>query len=151
MDLSLPLSKAVTEQIIPQKQPFVLVSSLLETAETGCSTSFTIPEGHVLSDAQYLQLSGLLENMAQSCALMMGYQGALQVANSNGGEVPEPKVGFIGDIREFKCLSLPKVGSTIQTHITIENQIFDVTMIDGQVTQNGTPIASCKMKIFVKN
>ena len=151
MDLSLPLSKAVTEQIIPQKQPFVLVSSLLETAETGCSTSFTIPEGHVLSDAQHLQPSGLLENMAQSCALMMGYQGALQVANSNGGEVPEPKVGFIGDIREFKCSALPEVGSTIQTQITIENQIFDVTMIDGQVTQNETVIASCKMKIFVKN
>ncbi len=151
MNLTLPLSSAVTEQIIPQTQPFVLVSSLLGIDETGCQTAFTIPEGHVLSDAQYLQPSGLLENMAQSCALMMGYKGALQIANSNGGEVPEPKVGFIGDIREFKCASLPKVGSTIQTSITIENQIFDVTMIEGQVMQNGISIASCKMKIFVKN
>jgi hypothetical protein len=151
MDLSLPLSAAVTAQIIPQKQPFVLVSSLLEIAESGCRTAFTIPEGHVLSDAQRLQPSGLLENMAQSCALMMGYNGALQMANSNGGKVPEPKVGFIGDIRQFKCSTLPEVGSTIETRITIENQIFDVTMIDGQVSQNGTPIASCKMKIFVKN
>lgn len=151
MDLTLPLSQTVTEQIIPQKQPFVLVSSLLEIAETGCRTAFTIPEGHVLSDAQHLQPSGLLENMAQSCALMMGYNGAMQIANSEGGEVPEPKVGFIGDIREFKCFALPEIGSTIQTRITIENQIFDVTMIDGQVSQNGNPIASCKMKIFVKN
>lgn len=151
MDLSLPLAKAVTEQIIPQKQPFVLVTSLLEIAEGGCQTAFTIPEGHVLSDAQRLQPSGLLENMAQSCALMMGYNGALQIANSNGGEVPEPKVGFIGDIREFKCSALPEVGTTIQTRITIENQIFDVIMIDGQVSQNGNSIASCKMKIFVKN
>ncbi len=65
--------------------------------------------------------------------------------------IPGTKVGFIGDIRAFQCLSLPEVGSTIQTQITIENQIFDVTMIKGQVSQNGTPIASCKMKIFVKN
>lgn len=151
MDLTLPLSKIVTEQIIPQKQPFVLVSSLLEIAETGCRTGFTVPEGHVLTDEAHLQPSGLIENMAQSCALMMGYRGALEIANSNGGEVPEPKVGFIGDIREFKCSALPEVGATIETQITIENQIFDVTMIDGQVTQNGMSIASCKMKIFVKN
>ncbi|MBL7800954.1 MAG: 3-hydroxyacyl-ACP dehydratase [Chitinophagales bacterium] len=151
MDLSLPLSSEVTETIIPQKQPFVLVSSLLDITETGCQTAFTIPEGHILTDAHRLQPSGLLEHMAQSCALMMGYRGALQVANSNGADLPEPKVGFIGDIRAFQCSALPEVGTTIQTQITIENQIFDVTMIEGQVSQNGTPIASCKMKIFVKN
>jgi hypothetical protein len=47
----LPLAhQLITEQIIPQKQPFVLVTSLLEIAEGGCQTAFTIPEGHVLSD-----------------------------------------------------------------------------------------------------
>lgn len=140
--MQLPLSIEETEAIIPQKQPFVLISRLLAASEAGGKTAFTIPENHVLVDNGELQPSGLMENMAQSCAALMGFRGAML------GE--QPKIGFIGDIRSFTFSKLPKVGTTIETNITIENQIFDVTMIGGQIFENGEPIAECKMKIFVR-
>lgn len=151
MDLTLPLSKEVTEFIIPQKQPFVLVSTLFSIDEHGCKTGFRIPSGHVLVDNGLLQPSGLLENIAQSCALMMGYSNAKRVALAHGAETPQPKVGFIGDIREFSCNALPEIEGQLETYINIENQVFDVTMIEGKVFYQNQLIASCKMKIFVKN
>lgn len=140
--MQLPLSVEETESVIPQKQPFVLISHLLSASEAGGKTSFTIPEKHILTDNGELQPSGLMENMAQSCAALMGFRGAIS------GE--QPKIGFIGDIRDFNYTKLPQIGTTVETIITIENQIFDVTMIDGKVLQNGEAIAGCKMKIFVK-
>jgi predicted hotdog family 3-hydroxylacyl-ACP dehydratase len=139
---TLPLSKEQTEAIIPQKQPFVLISSLINASEKSCETSFTIPDNHVLLTGKHLSSSGIIENIAQSCAAMMGYV--------NRNETGKPKVGFIGDIRNFQCSALPAVGATIQTLVTIENQVFDVTIIEGKVFMDGKQIAACKMKIFVK-
>jgi len=138
----LPLTKEQTEFIIPQKQPFVLISSLTKADESGCETQFTVPENHVLLNGNKLSPSGIMENIAQSCAAMMGF--------INSGKDEKPKIGFIGDIRGFSCSALPKVGETLTTEIKIENQVFDVTIIQGTVLLHNEQIASCKMKIFVK-
>jgi hypothetical protein len=47
---------------------------------------------------------------------MMGYV--------NRNETGKPKVGFIGDIRNFQCSALPAVGATIQTFVTIRESSF---------------------------
>jgi predicted hotdog family 3-hydroxylacyl-ACP dehydratase len=140
--LSFPIAADIVAQMLPQKEPFVLVSEILNLNETSCTTSFSIPENHVLVFDGKLSAAGLIENIAQSCAAMMGAAGQAK------GE--SPKVGFIGDIRNFNCEELPPANNTIQTSITIENQIFDVTMISGNVFLRGKKIASCQMKIFVK-
>jgi hypothetical protein len=44
---------------------------------------------------------------------------------------------------------LPKTGDELITEITIENQIFDVTLISGKINCNNKIIAQCKMKIFI--
>ena len=35
------------------------------------------------------------------------------------------------------------------TEITIENQIFNVTLITGKISCNEQPVAQCQMKIFI--
>ncbi len=141
--LTFPIPAEIVAQMLPQKAPFVLVSAILSLSETSCTTTFSIPENHVLVFDGKLSAAGLMENIAQSCAAMMG------AAGQEKGEAP--KVGFIGDIRNFNCTLLPTAGENIKTIITIENQIFDVSMIAGTVFFNNEKIADCQMKIFVKD
>jgi predicted hotdog family 3-hydroxylacyl-ACP dehydratase len=128
--------------LIPQKPPFVLVSSLMRVTEDECTTVFEIPVNHVLCKNGVLQASGLIENMAQTCAAKLGYEYELL-----GKPMP---IGFIGDVRDFKCSQLPPAGTTISTDIRIDNRVFDVTVISGKVYMDGKEIASCKMKVFIE-
>jgi len=128
--------------LIPQKPPFVLVSSLLAVSEKHSITSFVFDANHVLCHNGKLTIAGLMENIAQTAAAKMGYE-----CNVLGKKTP---IGFIGDVRDFTFTKLPVVGEEIQTEITITNQIFHVSIITGSVKLNGEEIAHCKMKIFVE-
>lgn len=138
----LPVTDNLLTQLIPQKPPFVLISELLEVTDDHCTTVFRFDETHVLCKNNHLTIAGLIENMAQTCAVKAGYE--CYLVNK---KVP---LGFIGDIKDFSYTRLPKVGETIRTEISIEHRIFDVTMILGKVWVGTEAIAGCKMKIFVE-
>ncbi|MCW5907524.1 MAG: 3-hydroxyacyl-ACP dehydratase [Chitinophagales bacterium] len=138
----LPVNGTLLNELIPQKPPFVLISMLHEVSEHRCVTTFRFSENHVLCSNGCLTAAGLLENIAQTCAVKVGYE--CYLVNK---KVP---LGFIGDIKDFRYARLPLTSEEIRTEITIEHQIFDVTLISGKVSVNGEEIASCKMKIFVE-
>lgn len=129
-------------ELIPQKPPFVLISTLQEVSDETCTTTFRLSPEHVLCDDGKLNSSGLMENIAQTCAAKMGYECLLQ-----NKKVP---LGFIGDVRDFKFSQLPVAGEEITTRIVIENIIFGVTIISGKIKLGEQIIASCTMKIFVE-
>lgn len=137
-----PITNTDLLALIPQKHPFVMISELVHADEKKCTTQFEILEKNVLCDNGILNPSGLIENIAQSCAAHKGYECMVQ-----NQAVP---VGFIGEVRDFTYSKLPKAGDIITTEITIENQIFDVTLISGKVFHDRIEIASCAMKIFVR-
>lgn len=138
----LPVTGNALIELIPQKPPFVLISGLHEVNEHNCVTSFLVQKTHVLYNNESLSAPALLENIAQTCAVKVGYECSLV-----NKKVP---LGFIGDIKDFRYSRLPKHGEELRTEIVIEHQIFDVTLIAGKITVNGEEIAGCKMKIFVE-
>ncbi len=138
----LPITGQTLIDLIPQKPPFVLVSSLLSVDEKHSATTFVFDANHVLCYNNKLTTAGLLENMAQTAAAKMGYECKLQ-----GKKIP---IGFIGDVRDFSFSRLPDVGEELMTEIVIVHQIFEVSMITGSVKVNGEEIANGKMKIFVE-
>ena len=139
--MKLPVQGKALIELIPQKPPFVLIDTLEQVSEISCRTSFTIPANHVLCKNGTLGAAGLIENIAQTCAAKAGYEYALA-----GKSIP---VGFIGDVRHFKCLIRPKANEKFITTINIEHKVFGVTIIEGRVELDGREIATCKMKIFV--
>ncbi len=139
--MTFPLTGTALIELIPQKPPFVLIDALLGISETSCQTSFTIPADHVLCAHGKMSASGLIENIAQTCAAKAGFE-----YKQIGKEIP---VGFIGDVRHFECKKRPAAGSIIFTTIEIEHHVFGATIISGKVMMNSEIIASCKMKIFV--
>ncbi|MEO6632888.1 MAG: 3-hydroxyacyl-ACP dehydratase [Mucilaginibacter sp.] len=129
--------------LIPQKAPFVMVGKLLYADEITTKSSFIITNDNVFVKDGVFQEAGLMENIAQTAALHSGY-----MAQSNGKPV---ETGYIGAVKDFEVFNLPKVGDELTTEITIQNQIFNVTVIDGKIWHNGNLLAQCEMKVFIGN
>lgn len=129
------------ETLIPQRPPFVMVDKLLSVTETSTTTVFSIRADNIFVENGRFKEPGLVENIAQTAAARAGY-----VSQTENKPV---LVGYIGAVNNLQVFLLPKTGDELITEITIENQIFDVTLISGKITCNGEPVAQCKMKIFI--
>lgn len=129
------------QDLIPQRPPFVMVDKVMSFSETGFSTGFRIKTGNIFTEDGLFKEPGLVENIAQTAAARAGY-----VSKAESKSV---RVGYIGAINNLEIFSLPKTGDELITEITIENQIFDVTLISGKITCNNETIVQCKMKIFI--
>ncbi len=127
--------------LIPQAPPFVMIDKLLAFTETATTTGFTIKADNIFVENGVFKEPGLVENIAQTAAARAGY-----VSHTENKPV---LVGYIGAVNNLQVFALPKTGDDLITEITIENQIFDVTLISGKITCNGEVIAQCKMKIFI--
>lgn len=135
-----PISGDELTALIPQKIPFVFITSLNEVNATSCVTSFRIDEGNVLALNGKLSNAGLLENIAQTSGCKLGYEDFMQGKKG--------KLGFIGEVKDFTFSRLPTVGEELTTTVIIEKVVFGVTIISGKINVNREEIASCQMKVF---
>jgi 3-hydroxymyristoyl/3-hydroxydecanoyl-(acyl carrier protein) dehydratase len=129
------------EMFLPQKPPFVMIDKLLSCSETATTTGFSIKEDNIFVEQGIFKEPGLVENIAQTAAARAGY-----ISKTENKPV---LVGYIGSVNNLQVFSLPVAGDELITEITIENQIFAVTLISGKITCNGQLVAQCKMKIFI--
>jgi predicted hotdog family 3-hydroxylacyl-ACP dehydratase len=137
------ISKDNITSIIPQRQPFVMIDQLISCDEIYSNTTFLINADNVLVEDDELSEAGITENIAQTAAAGFGY-----IMQQNKKLIA---VGYIAAIKDLEIFALPKVGETIETTVAITNQIFEVTIISGSVKCNGTLLASCEMKIYIKD
>jgi predicted hotdog family 3-hydroxylacyl-ACP dehydratase len=129
------------QSLIPQRPPFVMVDQLLSFTETTAQGRFRIKADNIFLENGEFREPGLLENIAQTAAARAGY-----ISKKENKPVA---TGYIGSVKNFEIYSLPKLGDELITEITIENQIFDVTIISGKISCNQTVLAQCQIKIFI--
>jgi len=137
------VTAAEIDRFIPQKDPFVLVSTLEQCNAEGAVSTFTVPGVHVLVENGRLTASGLTEHMAQTAALHSGYD-----SQRNG---TKPPVGFIGQIKNLQILALPPVGATLQTEIRFIHRVGPVSVIECAAYLGEDCVSKCEMKIVVQN
>lgn len=128
---------------IPQRPPFVMVDEIVAVDEQGGSTRYKIPGDNLFVQNGILTEPALIENIAQTAAARVGY-----ICQQKNETVP---VGFIGAVQQLQVHALPRVGDTIETHIEIKNQVFDVTLIAGTIKLGQETLATCNMKIFLQS
>ena len=138
---------AAVSALIPQKPPIEMVDKLWFNDETTTVSGFTIKDDNIFCEKGLFREPGIIENIAQTAALRVGYMVSLM---EKSGEKVNPPVGYIGAIKRLIIHQLPPVGSELRTEVVIQNIIFDVTLISGKTTLNGLPVAECEMKIFLK-
>ena len=125
--------------LIPQRRPFVMIDRLLSFDEIESSTDFVIKEDNLFcKDGLFLE-TGIMENIAQTCAARIGY------ININNNE--SVKIGVIGSIKDLIITKLPKVGTTLVTKVKVLSEVFAITLVEAEVYDNDELIAKCEMKI----
>jgi len=135
------ITKDALYQYIPHRHPFVMLDNVLLATKERFESDFYIASENMLVEDGYFQESGLLENIAQTCAASFGF------LDSQSGE--GAKIGFIGAITKVIVHELPAVGSTIKTIVTPLHQLGNIYLVEGKSFVEGRILLGCEMKIVV--
>jgi len=124
--------------IIPQREPILMVDDAHVVSDTSvCATLIVKSTNWFCKDEKLLE-AGIIEHMAQSAAAMVGLQGE-----------GEPKVGYIGEVKDFVVFRLPCVGEQISTEVHTTALLEDVTIVEATTRIDTETIASARIKIFI--
>ena len=126
-------------ELLPQRPPFVMIDRLVSCDDVFAVTELTIREDNIFVEDERLTSSGLIENIAQTCAARIGY-----IHLNNGGTV---KIGVIGSISNLNVTRTPKVGERLTTTIQLLEEVFNVTMVLASIKIGEEEIVSANMKI----
>lgn len=129
-------------ELIPQRSPIVMVDTFFGVDEAGSYTGLEVGRNPLFCRNGFLDECGVTEHIAQSAAVRLGY-----LCRLAGTDVP---VGFIGSVNKMTYHALPAVGEELFTRITVEEEIFDITLISAQVKAGDRLIAEGQMKIYSK-
>ena len=127
-------------ELLPQQEPFVMVGKLIHFDMERTVTETKICRENIFTENDLFTASGIIENIAQTCAARIGYVN--QYILKKGIQL-----GFIGAIRNLKLHRCPKVGETIQTTILTIEEIFGMTLVKAMVCVGDEILAESEMKI----
>ncbi|MBR2618052.1 MAG: hydroxymyristoyl-ACP dehydratase [Paludibacteraceae bacterium] len=128
-------------QLIPQREPIVMVSHVYQVTDTDIESGLLVKQDNMFCANGCLTEPGLIEHIAQSAAAFAGYP--FFVA---GKQAP---LGYIGEIKKLRIHALPAVGSQLRTRIHLVSEVMGISLITAETTVNDTPIVTCQMKIFI--
>jgi predicted hotdog family 3-hydroxylacyl-ACP dehydratase len=114
----------------------------VEADDDHAVTQLTIEPDNIFVSREYFSEPGLVENIAQTAAMHVGYQCSLK-------NIPIP-IGYIAAVKDLRIQTLPKQNSVITTSVKITNKVLDITVVEGRVEQDGNLLCSCEMRIFAK-
>ena len=128
--------------ILPQREPFVMIGSLVHFDMKRTVTKTPISEGNIFVDNGTFTATGLMENVAQTCAARIGYINKYILKKGI-------QIGVIGSIRNFEINRLPNVGEIITTTIDVRDEIFGMILADCKVMLGEKVVATTEIKIAV--
>lgn len=135
------VTKEKIADFIPHRAPFVMIDNLVKASAERFESDFFIEEDNVLVHAGFFEESGLIENIAQTCAAGFGY-----LDREKEGE---PRIGFIGAISKLEVFELPLAHSRINTVVTPTHQLGNIFLVTGENYCNGRKLLACEIKIVV--
>lgn len=135
-------TKTDIQNYIPQRPPMVMIDKIINCNEQEIITEFIVKDGTIFVENGRLQEAGIIENMAQSAAAMTGFMAKQQQQ--------EVKIGFIGSVKKWKIIKLPKLSANLSTYVKVIAQVMNAKVVEAKVIENGEEIASCQMNIFLE-
>ncbi|MDR1379995.1 MAG: pseudouridylate synthase [Tannerella sp.] len=130
--------------LLPQRPPFIMVDRLTYYDPVITKTAFRVNGDNLFCRNGVMEESGLIENIAQTCAARMGYKEKTEPQRD--GTI---KIGFIGMIKTMLIFRNPHVGETLETTVEIREDVFNATLVRTKVESGGETLATCEMKIYL--
>ncbi len=130
-------------ELLPQQEPFVMIGTLVHFDKTLTVTETEVKADNIFVDNGRFTASGLMENIAQTCAARIGYVNKYILKKGI-------QLGFIGAVRNFEITELPKAGDVIKTSVEVQEEVFGMTLAEATVTCNDKQLVTTEMKIAIK-
>lgn len=131
-------------ELLPQQEPFVMIDTLVHFDRTLTVTETQVKAENIFVENNCFSASGLMENIAQTCAARIGYVNKYILKKGI-------QLGFIGAVRNFEILELPQVGDVITTYVEVKEKVFDMTLAEARIECQGKTLVTTEMKIAVRN
>lgn len=130
--------------VLPQQEPFVMIGCMTHFEMTTSTTETLIREDNIFVDDGCFSASGMMENIAQTCAARVGYYNKYILHK-------DVQVGFIGAVRNYDIRALARVGQTITTKVDILEEVFGMTLANAEVRCGDELLATAEIKLSVRN
>ena len=127
-------------ELLPQREPFVMVDKLVYFDEKTTTTSFLVREDNLFVENGRLNACALAENIAQTCAARLGYVNKYILKRGI-------QVGFIGAVKDMKVIDTPVVGDVLTTTIHVLEQIMGLTLVTAVIRIGDRVVTTAEMKI----
>lgn len=126
-------------ELLPQRRPFVMVDRLVHYDPVVTTTRFKVRPDNLFCDDGHLSASGMVENIAQTCAARLGY-----INYTSGQPV---KIGYIGSVNNFMINRNPAAGETLMTTIEVIREVFNITLVHARIMNGTETLAEADLKI----
>lgn len=130
-------------ELLPQQEPFVMIGHLVQLGDVRTVTETVICGDNIFVEDGCFSASGLIENIAQTCAARIGYINKCILKK-------DVQIGFIGAIRNMEIIDLPEVGQQITTIVDVKEEVFGMTLASAQVKRGTQILAETEIKIAIK-
>ncbi|WP_033960386.1 hypothetical protein [Psychroserpens jangbogonensis] len=131
------------EKLLPHRKPMIMVDTLEYFSDKKGISKLSISEDNIFVSNGFFSETGILEHMAQTAALHIGYKQSL---NNIG-----TKEGFIGAIKSSQIISLPKLNDILTTEIEVIYEVAQMMMVKIKTSVNGNAIAISEMSTVLKD
>ncbi len=131
-------------ELLPQQEPFVMIDTIVRFDPVLTVTETRVKPENIFVDGGCFTASGLMENIAQTCAARIGYVNKYILRKGI-------QVGLIGAVRNMEIRRLPRVGEIITTRVEVKEEIFGMTLAEAVVESGGDVLATTEMKIAVRS
>ena len=131
-------------ELLPQQEPFVMVGCLTHVDQVRTISETLIRQDNIFVDDGRFSASGLVENIAQTCAARIGFVNKYIHRR-------DIQVGVIGAVKNLEVLARPEAGATITTTVDVIQEIFGMTLASATVTCGDETLVRTQIKIAVKS
>ncbi len=125
--------------LLPQREPFLMVDVLYGCTIAGCCTGYGIRRDDIFCDGMLFSAEGIIEHIAQSGSLLLGYN-----AVEKGLQAP---LGYIGEIKKFSLVQHPRSGQSLSTHVNVDKELDGIYLMSAETMVKNASIAQCRMKL----
>ena len=127
-------------EILPQQEPFVMIDTMRHFEMLRVVTSFEIKSSNMFVTDGRLTSSGIIENIAQTCAARIGYINKYILRKT-------VEAGVIGAVKDLEIYNFPHTGDVLKTAIKVGGEAFGMILVQAKVYVEGTLIADGEMKL----
>lgn len=130
-------------ELLPQKDPFILVDELVAWNEAETRTRFTVREDGIMVRAGRLSAAGMVEVMAQTSAARIGYIHKYILHRPVA-------MGYIGAVKALTVNREVRVGETVDATLRVVAEAGPLTRISVLLSVRSEAVAWGEMTVALQ-